>query len=94
MNFMPFAITKLVWIIWTEGGYDRTTTIVYFKDDGSIFHVKKEIVSSSFDCCQNSSQVPGLDHHGDVKVKTDHESPLCSHSSASGTKEKSRLNLF
>ena len=70
---MPFAITKLVWIIWTEGCYDRTTTIVYFKDDGSILHVKKEIVSSSFDCCQNSSQVPRLDHHGDVKVEPDPE---------------------
>ena len=50
VDLVPFAVTELECVVRTEGGNDGTSTIVYLEYDGSIFHVKKQVISSSFNC--------------------------------------------
>ena len=94
MNLMPLAIAELKLVVGSEGGNNRTATIVNLKLNGAVDHVEEEVVTAALDCGQDAGQVPRLDHHCDVKVQTDHEPSLSPDSAALGSKEEARLYLF
>ena len=87
---MPLAVAEHKLVVGSEGGHNRAVTIVNFAVD----HVEEELVPAALDGGQVASQVPWLDHHGDVKVQTDHELSLGPDSASFRSKEEAGLYLF
>ena len=94
MDLMPLAVTELELVVGSEGGHDGAATIVHLELDGAVHHVEEQVVTAALDSGQDASQVPGLDHHCDVKVQTNHESSLSPDSATARSKEEASLHLF
>ena len=91
---MPLAVAKLKLVVGSEGGHNRTATVVNLELNGAVDHVEEEVVPPALDGSQDPGQVPWLDHHGDVKVQTDHEPSLGPDSASFRSKEEAGLYLF
>ena len=94
MYLMPLAVAEHKLVVGSEGGHNRAVTIVNFELNGAVDHVEEEVVPAALDGGQVASQVPRLDHHGDVKVQTDHELSLGPDSASFRSKEEAGLYLF
>ena len=95
---MPLAVAELKLVVGSEGGHNRAVTIVNFELNGAVDHVEEEVVPAALDGGQVAGQIPWLDHHVMVMLKsrlqTDHELSLGPDSASFRSKEEAGLYLF
>ena len=93
VDLVPFPVTELKLIVWSEGGSDGTSPIVHSELDGAVQHSEQEIVPLALDGSQDPCEVPGFAHHRDVKVQSNQEPSLGPDSASARTEEIPALHL-